>query len=140
MLRLPNKRLALGVAAASTMFAVRQAAAEEPAKVIDRSGKPQVGVASFYGSREAGKITASGDRMEPKKLTAASRTLPLGTQAEVTNKQNGRAVTVTINDRGPYTQGRVVDVTPRAADALGMTSQGVASVEVKPITEPSHKR
>ena len=77
--------------------------------------------------------------MKPDAMTAASRTLPMGTKAEVVNKDTGKAVTVTINDRGPYAQNRIVDVTPKAADALGMTKQGVARVEVKPLQEPPPK-
>lgn len=105
-------------------------------KPIDRSGRVQAGVASFYSPKESGKTTASGEPLKPAALTAASRTLPLGTKAQVVNKDNGRAVTVTINDRGPYVDGRVVDVTPKAAEKLGMTEEGVASVEVKPLAEP----
>ena len=74
--------------------------------------------------------------MKPDELTAASRTLPLGTQAKVVNKDTGKAVVVTVNDRGPYAQNRVVDVTPKAAEALGMVKQGVANVEVQPLREP----
>ena len=106
-------------------------------KPIDHSGRPQAGVASFYSRKEAGKPTASGAPLKPDELTAASRTLPLGTKAQVVNKGTGKAVTVTINDRGPYAQGRIVDVTPKAAEHLETTHNGVANVEVKPLSEPA---
>jgi rare lipoprotein A len=97
--------------------------------------KPHKGDASFYG-KEAGDVTASGEKLDPGKLTAASRTLPLGAKAKVTNMESGRSVTVTINDRGPYVDGRVIDVTPKAAERLGMTEDGVVPVKVQPVKTP----
>ena len=102
----------------------------------DRSGRTQTGVASFYSAKEAGRPTASGEPLKVGELTAASRTLPLGTQARVTNTETGKSVVVRVNDRGPYADGRVVDVTPKAAEALGMKEAGVAPVQVKPLSEP----
>jgi rare lipoprotein A len=78
------------------------------------------GVASVY-STESGSGTASGQRLNPGALTAAHRSLPFGTKVRVTNKNNGRSVVVTINDRGPFVRGRVIDVTPAAAQALGFS-------------------
>ena len=78
------------------------------------------GVASVY-STESGSGTASGQKLNPLALTAAHRTLPFGTKVKVTNKHNGRSVVVTINDRGPFVRGRVIDVTPAAARALGFS-------------------
>ena len=78
------------------------------------------GVASVY-STESGSGTASGQKLNPGDLTAAHRTLPFGTKVRVTNKNNGRSVVVTINDRGPFVRGRVIDVTPAAAQALGFS-------------------
>jgi len=77
----------------------------------------QSGVASVY-STESGNETASGQTLNPEALTAAHRTLPFGSRIRVTNKQNGRSVVVTINDRGPFVQGRVIDLTPAGARAL----------------------
>lgn len=74
--------------------------------------------------------------MSPSKLTAASKTLPLGTKARVTNLENGRSVEVTVNDRGPYAAGRVIDVSPRAAEQLDMKADGVAQVAVRPLSAP----
>ena len=84
------------------------------------------GVASVYGY--AGSKTASGERANPRALTAAHRTLPFGTMVKVTNKRNGRTVTVRINDRGPFVRGRIIDITPAAAQTLGF--HGLAHVTV----------
>jgi len=78
----------------------------------------QAGLASVY-SHESGSGTASGQKLNREALTAAHRTLPFGSKVKVTNKRNGRSVVVTINDRGPFVRGRVIDVTPAAAQALG---------------------
>ena len=87
----------------------------------------QSGVASVY-STESGHGTASGARLNPGALTAAHRSLPFGTKVRVTNNQNGRSVVVTINDRGPFVRGRVIDVTPAGARALGFS--GLAKVKL----------
>ena len=84
------------------------------------SAADQTGVASVY-SHESGSKTASGQRLNAAALTAAHRTLPFGTKVKVTNKRNGRSVIVTINDRGPFVRGRVLDVTPAAARELGFS-------------------
>jgi len=97
---------------------------------------PVVGKASYYARHFNGRKTASGERLNPNQLTAASKTLPLGTKVKVTNLENGRTVHVTINDRGPYVRGRVIDLTPRAADALAMRHAGLARVEVRPEPVP----
>ena len=75
--------------------------------------------------------------MDPRADNAASKTLPLGTEARVTNLENGRSATVTIQDRGPYVKGRIVDLSPATADKIGITPQdGVAKVAVEPIALP----
>ena len=76
---------------------------------------------------------ANGDRFDPQSNAAASKTLPLGTVADVTNRETGETRRVVIEDRGPYVQGRVIDVSPRTAEELGMRHNGVAPVEVKPV-------
>lgn len=86
----------------------------------------QSGVASIYGY--SGGRTASGERASPGALTAAHRTLPFGTMVRVTNRSSGRSVVVRINDRGPFVRGRIIDLTPAAARALGFS--GLANVEV----------
>jgi rare lipoprotein A len=92
--------------------------------------KAQSGIASVYGT-ESGK-TASGEPARPSGLTAAHRTLPLGSHVRVTNKNNGRSVVVRINDRGPYIGGRIIDLTPAAAHALGFS--GLAPVTVDRVS------
>jgi rare lipoprotein A len=79
---------------------------------------------------------ADGHRMNPNSNVAASKTLPLGSVARVTNLDNGKSATVKIEDRGPYVDGRVVDLAPKVADELDIKGRGVAPVEVKPITIP----
>jgi rare lipoprotein A len=88
----------------------------------------QSGVASVY-STESGSHTASGARLNPGALTAAHRSLPFGSRVRVTNSHNGRSVVVTINDRGPFVRGRIIDVTPAAAHALGMSGLAPVTVE-----------
>jgi rare lipoprotein A len=84
----------------------------------------QSGIASVYAYR--GERTANGEQAQPNDFTAAHRTLPFGTRVRVTNKSNGRSVVVRINDRGPFVRGRVIDLTPAAARALGFS--GLAHV------------
>jgi peptidoglycan lytic transglycosylase len=88
----------------------------------------QSGVASVYAY--SGGRTASGERASPGALTAAHRTLPFGTRVRVTNRNNGRSVVVRINDRGPFVRGRIIDLTPAAARALGISSLADVSVDV----------
>lgn len=87
----------------------------------------QCGKASWYKLRG---MTASGEQADPSQLTAAHRTLPFGSLVEVTNLSNGKTVTVRINDRGPYSKGRVIDVTLAAAKKLGFVNKGVTRVRV----------
>src|ERR1700759_3717997 len=104
---------------------------------LDRSGKKRIGKASFYAHMFEGRKMADGKRMDPKRNNAASRTLPLGTTAKVTNLNTGKSAIVTIQDRGPYVNGRIVDLSPATAQAIGITPrQGVAKVQVSPITVP----
>lgn len=98
--------------------------------------KPQKGKASYYGTEFFGRKMADGTRMDPTENIAASRSLPLGTQAKVTNLENGKSEVVEIRDRGPYVAGRIVDVTPNTAEKLGFKKDGVAPVEVTPLKIP----
>jgi rare lipoprotein A len=88
----------------------------------------QFGIASVY-SVESGSRTASGERVNPSILTAAHRTLPFGTKVRVTNKHNGRSVIVTINDRGPFVRGRIIDLTPAGARTIGFTGTVPVTIE-----------
>lgn len=92
------------------------------------SGGSMTGVASFYSEPQR---TASGGRFNPNAMTAAHRTLPFGTRVRVTSLSSGRSVNVTINDRGPYVGGRVIDLSSAAAGAIGMRSAGVARVKLE---------
>jgi rare lipoprotein A len=103
---------------------------------IDTSGRKQQGPVSYYSSRVAHRKMADGRPMNPRANVAASKSLPLGTSAKVTNLQNGRSATVNVEDRGPYARGRVMDVSPAVADQLRLKQQGTAASQVKPITVP----
>jgi rare lipoprotein A len=91
------------------------------------TGSGQSGIASYYWQ---GQRVASGGWFNPNAMTAAHRTLPFGTRVRVTHGGSGRSVDVTINDRGPFVAGRIIDLSRAAASAIGMTSQGVAKVKV----------
>jgi rare lipoprotein A len=95
----------------------------------------QVGVASWYGPGFQGRTTASGERFDQNDLTAAHRKLPMGSEVRVTNLENGRTITVEINDRGPYVEGRVIDLSKAAARRLGMVDDGVAKVRIEATSE-----
>src|SRR5439155_24000100 len=97
-----------------------QVEASKPAHAakLDRSGKTRKGKASYYSRRLAGKIMADGTRLNIRSDSAASRTLPLGTKVKVTNLENGRTAMARIDDRGPYTRGRIIDVSPATAKRL----------------------
>lgn len=104
---------------------------------IDRSGKKRVGKASFYAHMFAGRKMADGKKMDPQHDNAASRTLPLGTTAKVTNLETGKSAFVTIQDRGPYVDGRIVDLSPATAQEIGLKPRkGIARVEVSPLAVP----
>jgi rare lipoprotein A len=110
---------------------------EATPKKLDYLGKRRFGKASFYASRFAGQTMADGTPMDPKDDNAASRTLPLGTTAKVMNLETGRSAVVTIQDRGPYIVGRIVDLSPSTAREIGLTAkEGLADVKVEPIAVP----
>jgi rare lipoprotein A len=110
---------------------VAPAQVKEEAPDIEGSKVEQVGNASWYGPVLDGKKTASGQTFDQDELTAAHRTLPLGSEAVVTNLQNGKSVKVTINDRGPYVKGRKIDLSRAAARQIGMSKNGVAKVKIE---------
>ncbi len=92
--------------------------------------KLQRGMASWYGSAFHDRVTASGEPFDMNELTAAHRTLPFGTQIKVRNPRNNREVVVRVNDRGPFTGGRSIDLSKAAASALGIMNRGTAQVEL----------
>ena len=93
--------------------------------------RSQTGIASVYGNGDgyAGRKTANGERMNPRAMTAAHRTLPFGTRVAVVNQKNGKQVVVRISDRGPFIRGRIIDLTPAGARAIGFS--GLAPVKLK---------
>ena len=95
------------------------------------AGRSQVGKGVWYD--HVGRPTASGEVLDTVTATAAHRSLPLASFAKVTNLDNGRSVVVKINDRGPYTRGRIIDLSPRAADELDMKDAGVVPVVIEPL-------
>lgn len=101
-----------------------------------RPGRVQKGKASIYAMSLQGRKMADGTRFNPASNAAASKTLPLGTTARVTNLRNGRATTVWVRDRGPHRAGRIMDVSPSSAGVLGMKRDGVAPVAVVPLAPP----
>lgn len=91
------------------------------------------GGASYYAKKFIGRRTASGERYDPKVLTAAHRTLPFGTHVLVTNLSNRKQVIVKINDRGPFIKGRIIDLSTAAAAEIGMIRSGIAKVKVEQL-------
>lgn len=113
------------------------AVAKQSQPKLDLSGRKRFGKASFYARKFAGRTMADGTPMNPADDNAASKTLPLGTKARVTHLETGRSAVVTIQDRGPFVKGRIVDLSPATARQIGLTRKdGVAPVEVAPITVP----
>jgi len=114
--------------------------AHEEAAPAGKPAPPQVVTASWYGPGFHGQATASGETFDQHALTAAHRTLPLGTEAKVTNLETGQSVTVTINDRGPYVPGRHLDLSQAAAKQIGLIKKGVAKVKLEAKRPPSRRQ
>jgi rare lipoprotein A len=98
--------------------------------------KSQIGLASYYALSRNNMRTATGEREDPNQLTAAHESLPLGSWVKVTNLLNGRSVNVRINDRKGASQTRVIDLSRKAAQIVGMMAAGLAKVKVEPIAAP----
>ena len=111
-------------------------AAPKQQQQSDRQRSSHEGEASYYGREFNGRQMANGERFNPNSNSAAHRSLPLGTTARVTNLENGRTATVKVEDRGPYARNRVIDLSPRIADELGMKQAGRAPVRVTPVEVP----
>jgi rare lipoprotein A len=107
-----------------------QAPQRQPAAAPPASTFTQVGEASYYGAKFENRKTADGERFKSDGLTAAHRTLPIGTMVRVTNLRNHRSVVVRINDRGPYSRKRIIDLSAAAAKELGIRDQGVMRVRL----------
>src|SRR5690348_16264153 len=97
-------------------------------------GSTRIVTSSWYGPGYEGKRTSSGERFDPNRLTAASTTLPLGSIIRVTNLRNGRSVEVKVSERGPRARTRGLDLSPAAAQRIGLTRQGTARVKITPVT------
>lgn len=113
--------------------AVVAPAAAPDKKATAATGDVETGKAVYYGRKFAGRRTASGQRFNPAAMTAAHNTLPFGTKVKVTNTKNNRSVVVVINDRGPSTPGRIIDVSAAAAKKLGFIRAGIAEVKVEVV-------
>ena len=107
------------------------ACASIPSPSMPFRSETERGVASWYGSQYHGRQTASGEVFDMEAMTAAHPSLPFGTQVRVYNRNNGESVDVTINDRGPFVRGRIIDLSRGAAQELGMVRDGVVPVEVR---------
>jgi rare lipoprotein A (peptidoglycan hydrolase) len=117
---------------------VQPAPAPSPvATVPNEIGPPKVTTASFYGPGLQGHVTSSGEVYNQHAMTAASRTLPIGSHAKVTNLKTGKSVVVRINDHGPFVKGRGIDLSRAAAKNIGIDHHGVAKVKVTRVTAPS---
>jgi len=102
---------------------------------INPRGYDETGMASYYGAQHQGKRTASGEPFDQHGLTAAHRQLPFGTRVKVTNLDNDKSVIVRINDRGPHTRGRLIDLSREAAAQLGMLQGGTARVRIQSLDD-----
>ena len=115
---------------------VAQPGAKETTRPGERATpSSQVGKASWYGDAHHGKKTASGETYDMNQMTAAHRTLPLGTRVRVTNTENGKSVVVRINDRGPFVGGRIIDLSRAAAKQIAPLGAGVVSVRVEVLDD-----
>jgi rare lipoprotein A len=102
-------------------------------QVKSNDTKTYRGLASFYADKYQGRRTSSGEVFDQQKMTAAHKSLPFGTKLKVTNPDNGRSVVVTINDRGPFVRGRVLDLSKAAASKIGLVSKGVGTVVIERV-------
>jgi len=102
-------------------------------------GQVLTGVASYYHDSLHGNKTASGKVYNKNKLSAAHKTLPLGTRVRVTEPKSGRSVVLEVNDRGPFIKGRIIDLSRRAATELGMIKKGLAKVKVEILSVPGRR-
>jgi rare lipoprotein A len=135
----PRRFLTFAGAILATILGVAGAQAASPTErlnpqiVVSHHHWYQLGVASWYGKFFQGRTTASGEPYDENQLTCAHRTLPLGSVLRVTNLRNNRSVIVTVNDRGPVPESRVIDLSHAAAETLGFSDSGLAPVKVELI-------
>ena len=129
-------RLALALALTAALLGGCMSARRPEPKAELPDSDSEVGIASYYASKFEGRLTANGERYRGRELTAAHRTLPFGTRIRVTHVASGRAVECRVNDRGPHTKGRIVDLSHRAAESLGILREGVARVSLVVLESP----
>ena len=125
--------IALGLAAC------QEPPAPQVTTALPQAEAPRQERASYLSNRFLGRRMANGERLTANSMTAAHMTLPFGTILRVTNLQNGRSEVVRIADRGPYIRGRIVDLSPRTAERLGMRHQGIAPVALTPLRIPGQE-
>ena len=112
----------------SSLFLFIHSNAQNPRSTNEPDSIKKIGYATYYHPKFEGRRTASGTKYNSEKLTAAHRTLPFGTMVTVTNPANGKSVVVKVNDRGPFVKRLAIDLSERAARAIGVFSKGVAKV------------
>ena len=122
------------------LFFLTACSSQPPAKTAVDSRGDERGLASWYGKEFDGLPTASGETFRPEKISAAHRTLPLGTIVDVLNEKSGRTVRVKINDRGPFVAGRIVDLSKAAAQEIGSVGDGVVPVTLRVVTLGDNSR
>lgn len=143
-----RKRLVAWIAGALVSFSLLGCARESSAVRSPQapgsygpSSRPyETGIASYYHPNLAGRKTANGEIYDPRKLTAAHKTLPFGTIVEVRSKKTGRSVVVRINDRGPFSKKRIIDLSNAAAEQMNMIRAGIIDVELRILSWPPEKK
>jgi rare lipoprotein A len=138
-LLLPVLAACAACAHSESLAAAREPPRESMASAPERALREevQVGYATWYGARLAGRTTASGERFDPSQMTAAHRSLPFGTWVEVRRVDTGETVRVRITDRGPYgPDDRIIDLSSGAAKRIGMLKAGVARVQIRIVEGP----
>jgi len=131
--RLNPESIAVVLVLLLTALAATACVKKRPPAVSPRGSFSQEGMASWYGKKFQGRKTASGERFNMYDLTAAHPTLPFGSMVKVTNLGNGKSVVVRINDRGPNTKGRIIDLSYAAAKKIDMIQAGTARVRIELI-------
>ena len=130
---------ALAVSLSLSASCARKSSAHVPSSVKPaRIGETETGIASWYGVPYDGRRAASGEIFDMEKLTAAHRTLPFDTWVEVTNLSNNKRVDVRITDRGPFVNGRIIDLSLAAAREIDLVTVGIVRVKIKVIKKPDH--